>query len=339
MSQVLFLCKENYSYGSEKGTFHGLVNSAHFIANFLSERHVATEVRSVVDADAIDAAVQEVNPKVVVIEALWATPQKMTELLSMPEHANRLWIVRVHSKSAFLAQEGVAIDWIKNYPAELVVCPNTRAMCEDLGAMGVDTMLLPNIYNPEPYEATPPHTQLHNDGELNIGCFGALRPLKNHLVQAVGAIRFADRIGEPMKFHVNDTNGNVENANVLSNLQSAFEGTPHQLVTHSWGSHRDFIDLVQQMDMGLQVSLSESFNLVAADFVSNHVPVVASDEIDWLPDTVKVPATADSAKIAQMMAYVWRYYFPGIDRSCSKALDRYNSQATTAWWRIVKRLT
>jgi hypothetical protein len=90
--------------------------------------------------------------------------------------------------------------------------------------------------------------------------------------------------------------------------------------------------------MGMQVSLSESFNLVAADFVNNHIPVLVSDEIDWLPSTVKVAPASGSDHIAKMLEYVWRYYHPSIDRECRKALDRYNNHATAAWWRIAKRL-
>jgi len=337
MSQVLFLCKQDHSYGSERGTFHGLVNSAHFIANFLTDRHAPSTVESVVDGDEIDAAVQAVNPLAVVIEALWVTPEKLTELVNMPEHRNRLWMVRVHSKSAFLAHEGVALEWIKSYPEQVVVCPNTRSMTKDLRALGVEAMYLPNVYNPVPYE-THAYNRVREDSELNIGCFGALRPLKNHLNQAIAAIRFADKLGMPMKFHVNDTNGNPENASVLNNLEAAFDGTSHELITHAWTSHRKFIDLVQKMDMGMQVSLSESFNLVAADFVNNHVPIVVSDEIDWLPRNCQVPPTADSDEIARKMEYVWKYFYPGIERKCFRALDRYNGHARQNWWRIVKRL-
>jgi hypothetical protein len=92
------------------------------------------------------------------------------------------------------------------------------------------------------------------------------------------------------------------------------------------------------MDMGLQISLSESFNLVSADFVKNHVPILVSDEIDWLPKQVKIRATSESGKIARMMRYVWHYYHPHIDRSCARALDSYNNHAAAAWWRIAKRL-
>jgi len=44
--------------------------------------------------------------------------------------------------------------------------------------------------------------------------------------------------------------------------------------------HSDFISIVKSMDIGMQVSLSESFNIVAADFVSNGIPLVGSPDIE-----------------------------------------------------------
>ena len=338
MTKFLFICKRNHSYGSEKGTFHGLVNSATFIAEFLNKRGIESEVIQVTDGDDIDRVVQEKNPQVVVIEALWATPAKMQDLVTMPEHRARLWIVRVHSKPALLALEGKAMKWITSYPDEVVICPNTRGLTADLQDMGTDAMLLPNVYTPRGFDDYA-YNKVQSDSELNIACFGALRPLKNHLAQAIASIKFANKVGLPMTFHINSTSGNSPNISVLENLQALFEKSKHNLSVHAWRRHPEFVKLVQTMDMGLQVSLSESFNLVAADFVTNRIPVLVSDEIDWLPSTVKVSASSNSDQIAQMIEYVWRYYHPTLDRECRKALDSYNNHATAAWWKIAKRLT
>jgi hypothetical protein len=55
----------------------------------------------------------------------------------------------------------------------------------------------------------------------------------------------------------------------------------HKLVVHEWVNHKDFIKLVKTMDIGMQVSYSETFNIVAADFISQGVPVVISKELPW----------------------------------------------------------
>ena len=273
-----------------------------------------------------------------VIEALWVTPDKMRELMAMSEHANRLWLVRIHSKPAFLAQEGVAIQWIKDYPEDVIVCPNTRGCTKDLRTMGVDAMYLPNIYEPH-NKGEQAYYKIRQDDVLNIACFGALRPLKNHLTQALGAMRFAETLGKQMRFHINGTAlGTVETNSVYNNLVSLFDDSPYELVVHDWVSHEAFVELVRTMDMGMQISLSESFNIVAADFVDNNIPMLASNEIDWLPQEVKILATADSDLIAQIMMQVWVHYHPGLNRKCTTALARYNDQSRDAWWRIVRKL-
>ena len=130
MVDFLFICKENYSYGSEKVTFHGLLNSSDFISRFLNEKGIKSKTEMVKDSNDIDSIVTIHNPSAVVIEALWVTPEKMQELVSL--HPNRLWIIRVHSKSMFLAEEGIAINWIKSYPQNVIVCPNAKSLVGDL---------------------------------------------------------------------------------------------------------------------------------------------------------------------------------------------------------------
>ena len=51
---------------------------------------------------------------------------------------------------------------------------------------------------------------------------------------------------------------------MYKNLESLFARGKHALITHRWSPHDEFIEVVRQMDLGLQVSLSESYNIVAA---------------------------------------------------------------------------
>jgi hypothetical protein len=85
-----------------------------------------------------------------------------------------------------------------------------------------------------------------------------------------------------MNFHVNS--GRVEHGeNTLKNLKALFENQKrHRLVEHPWLTHDQFIETVKSMDLGMQVSFTETYNIVAADFVANNVPIVVSNEIDWI---------------------------------------------------------
>ncbi len=69
----------------------------------------------------------------------------------------------------------------------------------------------------------------------------------------------------------------------MTSLRQIFKRYPnHELIELGWHEHSAFVDVVASMDMVLQVSNTETFNIVAADAVAHHVPVVVSNEIPWL---------------------------------------------------------
>jgi len=56
----------------------------------------------------------------------------------------------------------------------------------------------------------------------------------------------------------------------------------HKLIQHDWCDHAEFRRLCAIMDIGMQVSFTETFNIVSADLVSRGVPIVASAELPWI---------------------------------------------------------
>jgi len=78
------------------------------------------------------------------------------------------------------------------------------------------------------------------------------------------------------------------------------------LVEHPWLDHDEMLGLIATMDVGMQVSLSETFNIMAADFVYSQVPIVASTEIPWASNICTADA-ADSGDIADKIkrAVTW----------------------------------
>lgn len=285
MSKVLFICKRRVdSYGVS----FGLLNSAKFVSNMLNWYGVESKVVTVADNNGIDREVSQFKPTHVMIEAIWVVPEKFTVLARL--HPNVEWIIRVHSKAPFLAMEGIALSWLRAYQdlaatgIKIKIAPNSPEMHKALIELGMPSVLLPNFYDPYGfyYDERPKARCLQESGVLNIGCFGAIRPMKNHLQQAVAAIGLADDLGMKLRFHINGNRIEQRGEEVLKNVRAAFRNTPHELVEHEWMSHFDFLGLVMTMDLGMQVSMSESFNIVAADFAVNHIPIIGSRDIDWL---------------------------------------------------------
>ena len=281
--KVLFILKKRQSsHTGYASVSSGLLNSARFVSDMLNKNGIESSLVEVQDNNCIDREVSKYRPTHVVIEALWVVPSKFEVLTKL--HPNVQWIIRLHSDISFLANEGIAIEWIYEY----LKYDNVKISANDWETnfnfellTNKEFVYLPNYYPVGFFNINHPKPFFRK--VLNVGCFGAVRPLKNQLIQAVAAIDFADTYKKKLRFHINTQRIEGRGEPVLKNLRELFENNPrHELVEHGWLSHNEFIDLVQRMDIGLQVSFSETFNIVSADFVNNNIPVVTSNEVDWV---------------------------------------------------------
>ena len=282
-NKVLFILKKRQtSHTGYASVSSGLLNSARFVSEMLNKNGIESHLVEVRDNNCIDREVTKFKPTHVIIEALWVVPSKFEVLTKL--HPNVQWIIRLHSDISFLANEGIAMEWVYEY----LKYDNVKISANDWETnfnfellTNKQFVYLPNYYPVGFFNKNKPKPYTRK--VINVGCFGAVRPLKNQLIQAVAAIDYADTYGKKLKFHINTQRIEGRGEPVLKNLRELFKNNPkHELIEHGWLSHEDFIDLVQRMDIGLQVSFSETFNIVSADFVNNNIPVVTSDEVEWV---------------------------------------------------------
>jgi hypothetical protein len=302
---------------------------------------VEAKIVEVKDNNYIDAAVASYKPTHVFIEALWVVPEKFKVL--MPLHPDVKWYVRLHSNVSFIANEGVAFGWIKDYlelqwtNKNFALACNDKRMVNDVGRT-LGTRLYPayapNIYKPS---TVAPVTVSRPDKNpfLEIGCFGAIRQLKNQLIQAMAAMCFADKLDKVLRFHINVARIEQHGLNVYRNLKELFRDSRHQLVTHGWLDHPDFLDLVAFMDLGMQVSFSETFDIVAADFVYVNVPIVGSPEIKWLNDDYQADPT-NLNDIVEKLEDAWRGRKYNHQKANQHGLDEWNEEAHEEWKHLLR---
>lgn len=312
----------------------GLSNSANLVANKLIQLGYEAKVVQVVDNNAIDKEVHEYNPDLVIIEALWVVPEKFLELL--PLHLDRVWVVRIHSKTPFLAMEGIAYKWINGYNKIRekflnfhISCNNAQFNDELNEVKNCESIYLPNIYHPS-FKRND-YVEKPLSDIVKVASFGAIRPLKNQLIQAVAAMIFANRLGKTLHFYINGNRIEQSGDNVLKNIDNLFVDTRHQLKKISWLDHKQFVNFIsKEIDIGMQISLSESFNIVAADFVYATVPLVVSPEIDWMPWYSQASPT-DSSDIAKTLLKVWAEGSVKTQIDNAFALQNYNDAALAVW--------
>jgi hypothetical protein len=194
-------------------------------------------------------------------------------------------------------------------------------------ALNARVAYLPN-YFPTTY-TTPPAKPSPERG-VNIGCFGAVRLLKNHLIQAVAALTLSETIKLPVHFHINGGRVEGQGGPVLKSLRALFAATPYgMLVEHDWLDRAAFLALLQTMDISAQVSMTETFNIVTADAVACSIPVVVSSEIDWLDPAFH----ADPTSASDILAHFVKAYGagPAIIAQQQRCLTAFSANSAQAW--------
>jgi hypothetical protein len=107
------------------------------------------------------------------------------------------------------------------------------------------------------------------------------------------------------------------------------------LVEHQWVEHDAFKKLIAEMDISMQVSFTETFNIVSADAVSAGVPIVVSDEIAWASKFSKAePTSFDS--IISALKRVWSLRYIGIQRLDYAGLIAYNKYSVKLWLEYIR---
>lgn len=300
--KILFLLKKHNDSAGYFTSKAGLSNSAEFLKKILEKNfNVNCDLKLCLDANGIDREIHLFRPDICILEAIWVPPYKLKELVKLWPKVT--FLIRVHSKTPFLANEGIAIDWIKQYNEieNVLISFNNEDTNKDFINLGVKSVYLPNLYplsknfNYFEYFIKSIKEKIcnvfgcnHSDTIINIGCFGAIRPLKNQLSQAFAAISYADANDKILHYHINSSRVEQKGESAIKNIRELFKNTRHKLIEYPWMTHHDFIKVIGKMDMGLQVSFTESFNIVTADFISTKKPIIVGYDTDWVNTNSKV---------------------------------------------------
>lgn len=335
--RVLFILKKRGDYGdavqSDTGSWGnrshtGLHHSVRYVVEMLRYQGIEAHFVEVQDNNDIDREVSCFRPSHVVIEALWVVPEKFKVLVEL--HPAIQWWIRLHSELPFMAQEGIATDWIFEYlkHKHVAIAANSLRLVASLEHLTKrEVVYTPNYYPLEPLIARRIPWAIDH---LNVGCFGAIRPLKNQFLQAVAAIEFADAHRMHMRFHINADRVEQGGLPILHNLRALFKHSHHDLIEHGWLDAAEFHYLVRQMDMGLQASLSETFNIVSADFAVANVPLVVSPEVRWAASEFQADPNSDF-DVAQKMAVAWAGRLTDLQWLNYRGLAKYDQESQVAW--------
>lgn len=335
MKKVLFVLKRRDGYDPVKHNTEslqsGLYNSISYVRDMLIESNIPSQISICIDNNCINGFVYNYKPTHVIIEALWVVPEKIKLLQSM--YPNIIWIIRLHSAIPFLSIESsVSMKWVFEYSQikNVFISVNDLRLKKELEIiLDKNVIYLPNYY---PISNINFKTINKDKEYIDISCFGAIRPFKNHMTQAIASIEFSKIIGKKLRFHINSERNELNGSTVFTNLINLFDklNDKFELICHPWCSRKDFLKICEsQIDIGLQVSFTETFNLVSADLLTNGVCIIGSSEIPYLLDEYQA-SPVDVNDIINKLIYVYNNYELNITNNLN-SLQNYVKETKKIW--------
>ena len=264
-----------------------------------------------------------------VIMAPWITPLDLEALAKY--FKNIQFTVQSHCNVGALHGDFRGIGNFRNY-ADLAqeyrnihIAGNAASFTKWFSlAYDVDTALLPNMYpaiNMQEHNSATPNI-------LHIGAFGALRPEKNIPSAVAAALLIQQHLQKQTYFHMN-TGGEVGGKNLIATIDQISQGIPgFTVVKHPWMDWNKFTDLVKKMDLLMNPSYTESFNLITADGIVAGVPSVVSSAIRWAPKSWMADSDdpSDIAGVGLRLLFNKHSYKDGRD-----ALIKHNNESVSLW--------
>jgi hypothetical protein len=270
----------------------------------------------------------------VVISAPWLSLHDLKSLVKNFKDIE--FVILSHSNVGFLQADPEGVELLRKYQElsekypNLKVGGNSERFVEWFEkAYEREAVLLPNLYpltyqrQKEPWDGVSP---------IKIGAFGAVRPEKNFMTATAAAVLIQKELQVPVEFHMS-SGGEGDQGRVSPAIGQMTDNIPgFTLVRHNWQPWDQFIHLVSSMDLLIQVSYTESFNMVTADGVLAGVPSVVSSAIYWAPDSWKADAD-DAVEISEVGINLLLRDDAAIQGT--KALIKHNKRSIEKWFHFL----
>jgi len=282
------------------GEYVGLGVSSELTSQYMGEFGFNSKTFGVTDDNKIDKILHEQRPHFLIIKAFWVRKEKLELLAKKYKKTN--FIVVSHSKPTFLATETNgfnrlfdAIELSKKYK-NIFVASNNIDFVLNSGGIVENMLYIPNIILPKLNN----NERVTDNSKIKVGLFCAIRPMKNIMNQVIASISAANELNKKLELYVITNRVEMGGDVTLKNLRDLFNNLDkekYQLIELEWMNWGEFNEVIKKMDIGLQSSFTETFNIVAVDFINNNIPVITSPSINWSSNVFKTnPDNIDEIK-------------------------------------------
>lgn len=318
MRPNLFIEKINGPFRAQTGakTASGLSVSVQEIVKATGSQYAKIE-----SFQAAIPIISRVRPKKVIFEAMFIGDFEVNEIKRI--FPGTEIYVHIHSNVPFMAVDAAcarSFIGIKGFKPIL----NCKEAGDAFKGIGIDCVTLENVYTLPELVAR----QEKDNKYLDVACFGSLRTMKNHYAQAMAAVILADQLGKTLRFHINGTR-EEGGGGPRAALKALFTiRQDHQLIAHPWMEHSKLIEVLRGMDLGMQVSMTESFNATACDYLAAGIPIVVSNAIKWANEFSKAD-TESVMDIVHKSKFALDYpFYVNANRD---SLKKHSDKAAKEW--------
>lgn len=274
----------------------------------------------------------------VVISAPWIPTPELSQLcLDFPLTR---FSVNCHSNVAFLQADTNGVKLLREYIAmergmmNFSVAGNSRKFVRWVREAFLSPCeYLPNMYFLDYSVSHVRKAAIYNGGILRIGAFGATRPQKNLMTAAGTALEISRDLKTDVEFWVSGGRTEGGGNTILNAIRQLLQNQPGIVLKElSWAGWAEFRQIVGRMHLLLQISSTESFNMVTADGVAEGVPSVVSEAIDWAPKhwMSHIDDVGDAARIGRQLIFDPLAAIDGIQH-----LEVHNNDGFRSWIRFL----
>jgi hypothetical protein len=206
-----------------------------------------------------------------VIGAPWIPTTNLASLTS--QNPDLEIAVVSHSNIGFLQADPGAIELLRQDSELEQGCPNFHIAANSQrfqtwwqSTYGTAMTLLPNMYPLGPARSRP----MWQRGTLRMGCFCTIRPYQDVLTVAAAALEVGQRLRvTDLEFWISGGRREGGGQTILAAIQQMYLNVPRaKVVERNWQSWPQFLATVGSMDLLLQPSYTEGFNLATADGIA-----------------------------------------------------------------------
>lgn len=243
-----------------------------------------------------------------------------------------------HSNIGFLQADPRAFELLRQgseleqaYPNFHIACNSERFGTWWRATYATAMLLLPNLYPLSRVRTRP----MWRGGTLRMGCFCAIRPYKNVLTAAAAALEVGQRLRvTDLEFWISGGRHEGSGNTIAEAVKQMYSGMPRaKMIERNWQSWPQFLATVGSMDLLLQPSYTEAFNMVTADGIAQGVASVVSDAIGWAPRNwqASTDAASDIANRAISLLHDPEAVEEGV-----VALETHNAMGLSRWEKFLQ---